>query len=148
VLAIIGIISAIAIPALLGQRARARDKSAISNADSAIGDCVAQWDKGREAGSTVANIVTKMSSYINANHAKDLNPWNAATLAYASGFFSVTANTTASAFSAAMTGGSTGQVKLFVQTPTGTSPGFVGAAVKLNGTVNGSTTFRKITAVE
>jgi len=89
-----------------------------------------------------------MGSYITANHAKDLNPWNAATLAYAAGLTSAGGNTTASAFSAGMSGTSTGQVHLYIQTPTGTTPGFVGAAVKLNGTVNGSTTFRKITAVE
>ena len=50
VLAIIGIISAIAIPALLSQRARARDKSAIQNAVSRVGDLVGQWDKGRRNG--------------------------------------------------------------------------------------------------
>ena len=50
VLAIIGIISAIAIPALLGQRARARDKSCISNADSVIADLISQWDLQKEAG--------------------------------------------------------------------------------------------------
>ena len=45
VLAIIGIISAIAIPALLSQRARARDKASISNLDGRIGDLVGQWDR-------------------------------------------------------------------------------------------------------
>jgi prepilin-type N-terminal cleavage/methylation domain-containing protein len=54
VLAIIGIISAIAIPALLGQRARARDKSAQENATGAISDIVAAYDKAKETGVTVA----------------------------------------------------------------------------------------------
>ena len=53
VLAIIGIISAIAIPALLGQRARARDKSSIANADSIIADLVSGYDKAKEAGTAM-----------------------------------------------------------------------------------------------
>ena len=56
VLAIIGIISAIAIPALLGQRARARDKSAVSNADSVIADLISQWDLQKEAGTPATGI--------------------------------------------------------------------------------------------
>ena len=47
VLAIIGIISAIAIPALLSQRARARDKGGISNMVSMIDDGVGQYDKAK-----------------------------------------------------------------------------------------------------
>jgi prepilin-type N-terminal cleavage/methylation domain-containing protein len=50
VLAIIGIISAIAIPALLGQRARSRDKSAQSNATGILSDAISANDKAREAG--------------------------------------------------------------------------------------------------
>jgi prepilin-type N-terminal cleavage/methylation domain-containing protein len=50
VLAIIGIISAIAIPALLGQRARARDKAANENAVGLISDSIAAYDKASEAG--------------------------------------------------------------------------------------------------
>ena len=53
VLAIIGIISAIAIPALLGQRARSRDKSAAENATSILSDIVATYDKAKEAGADV-----------------------------------------------------------------------------------------------
>jgi prepilin-type N-terminal cleavage/methylation domain-containing protein len=45
VLAIIGIISAIAIPALLSQRARARDKASIENMVGAVNDLVGQYDK-------------------------------------------------------------------------------------------------------
>ena len=50
VLAIIGIISAIAIPALLGQRARARDKSCQENATGLISDSIAAYDRASEAG--------------------------------------------------------------------------------------------------
>ena len=60
VLAIIGIISAIAIPALLGQRARARDKSARGNASSILADLIGSYDKVKDAGPTpaaMANII-------------------------------------------------------------------------------------------
>ncbi|HEX7553935.1 MAG TPA: type II secretion system protein [Geothrix sp.] len=58
VLAIIGIISAIAIPALLGQRARARDKSAQENATGVLSDIVATYDKGKEVGALVGTTAT------------------------------------------------------------------------------------------
>ncbi len=86
VLAIIGIISAIAIPALLSQRARARDKAAVSNLDSAIADMVGQWDKAREAGSDAAGAIGHVASYMKATHANDKNPWNTGIAAYISTF--------------------------------------------------------------
>lgn len=56
VLAIIGIISAIAIPALLAQRARARDKTASTNATNIVGDLVAAIDKAKEEGAWTGNL--------------------------------------------------------------------------------------------
>jgi type IV pilus assembly protein PilA len=148
VLAIIGIISAIAIPALLGQRARARDKSSISNLDNMMSDAVAQWDKRREAGSTPSGIAGLISSYMKTNHSKDLNPWNAGAGAYASGFTAVTGKTSVASFMTALTAGSMGQVHMSLQIPTSTTPGFTGGAVKINGVSNGSSIVRKATAVE
>ena len=55
VLAIIGIISAIAIPALLGQRARARDKSSVENATSILSDMISDADKAKEANAPLTN---------------------------------------------------------------------------------------------
>ena len=52
VLAIIGIISAIAIPALLGQRARARDKACQDNVSSVVADLIGSYDKVKESGTT------------------------------------------------------------------------------------------------
>ena len=50
VLAIIGTITLIAIPALLGQRSRSRDRTAQSNATSILTEFVAAIDKAREEG--------------------------------------------------------------------------------------------------
>jgi prepilin-type N-terminal cleavage/methylation domain-containing protein len=148
VLAIIGIISAIAIPALLGQRARARDKSATANVDSAIADAIGVWDKVRETGATPAVAMGSVVANLTAAHAKDVNPWNGAAPAYS--FSAATGNTYGSvgAFLTAMTVGSLGQAKFTDLYSTSTLPGFIGGAVQLHGAVNGSTTYRKAVAVE
>ena len=92
VLAIIGIISAIAIPALLGQRARARDKTCISNVTGSIGDLVGAYDKARDEGANAAARIAAISStLVRANARGDKNPWNPGNDAYAT---SIVASTT------------------------------------------------------
>jgi prepilin-type N-terminal cleavage/methylation domain-containing protein len=49
-LAVIGIVTAIAAPAYLGQRARTRDQAAMANAQALVGDLVAGYDQCRELG--------------------------------------------------------------------------------------------------
>ena len=149
VLAIIGIISAIAIPALLGQRARARDKSAISNCDSIVADIVGQWDKGREAGTSTGTIISNIATYIGQTHNADKSPWDGAANAYAASVAAGTAASTASAYAAGMAAAAIkGQVQVYLQTPSSQRPGFAGAAVQVNSPVNNSTTYRKLTAIE
>jgi type IV pilus assembly protein PilA len=149
VLAIIGIISAIAIPALLGQRSRARDKSAVSNLVGMVDDGVGQYDKKKEAGSTTANILTAIQTYMTANHGSDKNPWDANTPAYAATISVLAGNATQSAFLTAMTTPTAlGQVQMYVQHPNSTVGGFVGGIVKVQNTINGQTTVRKASAIE
>jgi prepilin-type N-terminal cleavage/methylation domain-containing protein len=150
VLAIIGIISAIAIPALLGQRARARDKAAMSNLDGIIADGIGQWDKYREQGASPTAAMTSVASYIKAGHTKDVNPWNGTSTAYASMTIAAGGVATVSAFmgTTMATAGSLGQVKLFGQPSTASLPGFLGGAVLLHGVTNGSINYRKAAAVE
>ena len=141
VLAIIGIISAIAIPALLSQRARARDKSATENAVSKVGDVVGQWDKNRETGVASGTILTNLQTYITTTTAKDVNPWAGTNGAPAAPFnttFHAVAGNTASAFDTALQATATattlGQVQFGYQFPTATGiPGFFGAAVYTQG---------------
>lgn len=150
VLAIIGIISAIAIPALLSQRSRARDKSAISNLTSMMGDGAGQYDKGKEAGLTAASITTALNDYLTATHSGDKNSWDSSLPAYASTFDSSLSVSTKAAFLAGMTAPTAvGQVKLYVQYPTSTlSYGFIGGIVKVANIIDSSTTVRKATAIE
>lgn len=79
VLAIIGIISAIAIPALLSQRARARDKSSISNADSVVADLVGQYDRLKEAAIDISDATKFATNAVTATTMPSVssatNPW-------------------------------------------------------------------------
>ncbi|HET6329959.1 MAG TPA: prepilin-type N-terminal cleavage/methylation domain-containing protein [Holophagaceae bacterium] len=157
VLAIIGIISAIAIPALLSQRARARDKSATENMVGRVGDLVGQWDRFREAGLASAAAVTSMQNYLKSTTSKDKNPWNTTG---ASAAFNTTIDTGGAATSAstfatylATLAASKGQVVFSVQSPgkpAGNS-GYIGGAVLLNASSTSDTKpfiRTKVTAVE
>ncbi|MBS1784247.1 MAG: prepilin-type N-terminal cleavage/methylation domain-containing protein [Acidobacteria bacterium] len=156
VLAIIGIISAIAIPALLSQRARARDKAATENAAGRVGDLIGQWDKFREKGYAASTAITSMQNYLTATAAKDKNPWNTTTTPFNTTFQKPAGNLTASTFAAAITGasaGNMGQPQFAIQIPTGTTPGFFGTAVYVNGsfkTAAGSFThiYSKVSGIE
>ena len=154
VLAIIGIISAIAIPALLSQRARARDKAALGNMVGRIGDLAGQWDKGKETGTASGTIVTNMQTYIVSTSAKDKNPWDGATTAYAATFVTPAAATTASLYATGMAGAVgtvKGQVVFGIQTPATNGVGFLGGAVLLNASSTSDTTVKvrtKVVAIE
>jgi len=156
VLAIIGIISAIAIPALLSQRARARDKAAIDNTVGRVGDLVGQWDKFRESGVSAATAITSMQTYLKTTGGADKNPWNGTGGAPASAFnttFATVAGTTASAFATALEGTATtaklGQAQFGYVLPTAAGqPGFFGGAVYVQGKVSGKNTVSKVSSLE
>ncbi len=80
VLAIIGIISAIAIPALLSQRARARDKAATTNMTGSMGDLIGCYDKAKEEGGVV---VASMTAVVATANLTNKNPWDPTQAAYA-----------------------------------------------------------------
>lgn len=139
VLAIIGIISAIAIPALLSQRARARDKSATENMVGRVGDLVGQWDKLREKGVSATTIVTSLGTYLQNTSGKDRNPWSGTTGAV-SGAYNMTISPLSGATSAtgfanqvsAGVGTDLGRANFFLQIPTVSgAPGFIGGGVYL-----------------
>ena len=138
VLAIIGIISAIAIPAMLSQRARARDKAAVDHVAGRIADLVGQWDKAREAGMTPAQSISSMQNYLKATATKDLNPWTTtgASAAYNFTIAPITGQNSASAFAVKVgqlaTVANMGQVQFATQAPGAGLPGFIGAAVYLD----------------
>ncbi|MBI3131283.1 MAG: prepilin-type N-terminal cleavage/methylation domain-containing protein [Acidobacteria bacterium] len=86
VLAIIGIISAIAIPALLGQREKAKAKATQDNGASIAGELARVADDIREqtgAQPTATSVVTKTLLLSNFKNAK--NPYAPAGLGYTAG---------------------------------------------------------------
>lgn len=154
VLAIIGIISAIAIPAMLFQRARARDKAALQNMTGRIGDLVGQWDKGKERGLASAAIIASMQAYFSTTSDKDKNPWDGAQNAFrAADPVSGGAATSASAFANVVAALATvkGESRFGVQPPRGNGLGFIGGAVLLNASSLSDTTPKvrtKVAAIE
>jgi type IV pilus assembly protein PilA len=156
VLAIIGIISAIAIPALLSQRARARDKAAVDNTVSRVGDLVGQWDKARESGLSAASAIAAMEAYLTNTGNADKNPWNGTGGAPSTAFnytFATVAGNTASAFAANLEGeadtGNLGQAQFGYVLPTASGqPGFFGGAVYVQGKINNKNVVSKVSSLE
>jgi prepilin-type N-terminal cleavage/methylation domain-containing protein len=140
VLAIIGIISAIAIPALLGQRSRARDKSSMENAASILGDIIGAADRYREQTGSVQTLAVLNTNILGATAANSLvptlfqarNPWNTsgAQGAYATAAIAETSSVGADTRAAA-TAATQGQVQLGWLSPTGARPATLVSAVYL-----------------
>ncbi len=143
VLAIIGIISAIAIPALLGQRARARDKSVMANVTSIVSDMISQYDIQKDTGGTItlASIDAVLPQFASAK-----NPWDSSTAAYLAS--TCTAGVAGAAPTPPAVGAVVGQVGIGYLPPgTGVS-GACGATGLLNNKVNNSTTFSTIAGID
>ena len=156
VLAIIGIISAIAIPALLGQRARARDKSARANAENIISDLIGTYDKLKDAGTTVtgAALVGTAAAPVIPQFWTATNPWN--TNGALPGYFATvgtenvtTPGTTTEGIAVV---GKMGQTCVGFLAPAGGANGVIASSVYLNAgfTVAGATTnnFTKVAGVD
>ena len=149
VLAIIGIISAIAVPALLGQRARARDKSVVANVTSIVSDMVALYDSQKDTGAAIS-IDTLFGALPQAAAAK--NPWDSATAAYAKSTCTVgsaaTGTTPAVPPTPPVVGSVVGQTGIGYLAPASGLSGAVGATGLLNAKVGGSTTFSTIAGID
>jgi len=140
VLAIIGIISAIAIPALLGQRDRARDKSASQNCVGIVADLIAQYDKAKEAGTAVDSVANFQANIIGTDAAtskvptvwQSKNPWatTGATEGYDTTVITETA-TVGTATKAGATATAQGQVKMGYLPAGVATPGLIVTAVYL-----------------
>ena len=87
VLAIIGIIAAIAIPALLGQRSRAKAKAVQSLVANAAGESARVSDTLKEAGGavTAANVVTSVLLLSNYQFPAAKNPYGGTLNPYEAG---------------------------------------------------------------
>ncbi|GLH66084.1 prepilin-type N-terminal cleavage/methylation domain-containing protein [Geothrix edaphica] len=147
VLAIIGIISAIAIPALLGQRSRARDKSSQENCVSIVADLVSSYDRAREASTDVSTLALFNTNIIGTAAASMVpmvwtskNPWAATGTesAYAQAAIAE-ADSIGTTTKAAATLAKKGQVQIGYLPPAPTAGGIVATSVYLNNTFNDAT---------
>jgi len=77
-LALVGIISAIAIPALLGQRNRARDKAALSNLSVGLQGLSERLESGAVQGKAESELHGEMERQLRESGAGLHNPWNLA----------------------------------------------------------------------
>jgi hypothetical protein len=82
-MALAGMISAIAIPAMLGQRDRARDRTAIANLEGLTADMVAQYDRLNEVNPSPQAIQSGLEAFLQESAATSKNPWNMRSPAYA-----------------------------------------------------------------
>ena len=147
VLAIIGIISAIAIPALLGQRARARDKSAAGNVSTVIPDLVASYDKIKDSAAapgTMASVVGTATAPNVPEVFTAVNPWATAShlTGYAATYATEVPATPGTATATQAASGTEGQVQLGYVAPVPGTNGVIAASVYLSKsfTVNGAAT--------
>ena len=155
VLAIIGIISAIAIPALLGQRARARDKSALSNMTAILPDMVAGYDKYKDANPSPATAAAFITAIMGTSTAplineyfSAVNPWQTASAT--SGFSTlITETSTLGAAVVAVAKAATlGQVQIGYMAPAAGAAGCLSAAVYTNATINGANPTVQIAGID
>jgi len=150
VLAIIGILSAIAIPALLSQRSRARDKAAISNVEGHLSDLVSQYDLAKESGLSSSGINTALQNYLDQTVGGLKSPWGDS-LAFNTVPRPITGAVTLTDFHDGMIPGALlGRVRVYVQYPDSAAgtPGFLGLVTLLANPVSGSTTFRKASGLD
>lgn len=119
VLAIIGTLSAIAIPAILGQRARAKDKSAMHNMMSFASEAVATYDTAKAKG---ANVSSSLQNLVQDSNSRCRNPWDQNQAAYHYGSPSNTR----------------GLVGLVYSPPTSSTTGIISLSVTLNSPASGS----------
>jgi prepilin-type N-terminal cleavage/methylation domain-containing protein len=140
VLAIIGIITAIAVPALLGQREKSRDKACISNVTGHMGALVGQYEACVEAGMAPAEITNSLQAYLVSTVGTLQSPWGGG-VAFNTTPRLLSGNATLDAFNASMAPNAStilGKVRVYVQYPVGGDPGYIGMVTNLKQTVNGS----------
>ena len=144
----VGIVSAIAIPALLSQRARARDKMAITNLVGRLDDLTIEYDRLAEAKQPPEQIKGRLESYLKTAHAQDKNPWNAAEPAYRWTIAEGGPTKDETELVAREQAKVLGQAVFVFTAPIQGRSGFIGGAVRVQNMVNGENTVTKAVAIE
>jgi type II secretory pathway pseudopilin PulG len=149
ILALVGIMSAIAIPALLGQRARARDKVCVVNLRQRLGDLEGEYLRLKDANRPPQEIREDLERHLRQQASAARNPWDVASPAF-SYSVAVVEGKDAEGFDAATRAGASamGQCAYTIQFPGERQPGLLGGAVRTQNPVGGSTIVVKITTLD
>jgi type II secretory pathway pseudopilin PulG len=146
----IGIVSAIAIPALLGQRARARDKAAISTLQSKLPELAERYGRSLETGAAPMSIKTELDNYLQSSGDLAKNPYNPQAPAFRFTVGMTSAANEADVSEAARSqAGALGEVVFVMSVPLDPQgPRFVAGAVRTQTPVDGNRVFAKVMPVD
>lgn len=127
----LGIVSAIAIPAPLGQRERARDMATQAHMTARLDELAMICNEAAARGGSEVDIKAKMEAQIPAWNTQDRNPWDPQQAAYASEvqvvFGAEDAEAAAQSFASTR-----GQVVFVVQFPRPGQAGFLAGAARFS----------------
>ncbi len=147
-LPILGIVSAIAIPALLGQRTRARDRAAIANLQSKLPELVERYGRNLETGATPMVIKAELEGYL-LGQTTEKNPYNlqAPAFRYTVGMSPVS-STEEMAAAAEAQATTVGEVVFVMSAPADPqAPHLLAAAVRTQMPVNGATVYTRVVPI-
>jgi len=144
----VGIVSAIAIPALLSQRGHARDQAAVSNLTSQLSELVQEYDKGVTTGQDRIAIHSALEKHLGENLLR--NPWNMQTPAFRYTIPVVKTESEEQARSLVEAQAEVeGEVVFQVSFPVDPQhPGFIAGAVRLKNVRNGSQIYSRAMELE
>ncbi len=139
----VGIVSAIAIPALLGQRARAREKAVVMNLNTVLPDLADRYGRALETTTDPGTIKADLEQFLQTSAAQK-NPYNPATPAFAYTVAVTTAATEDEVAATAQDRATTlGEVAFVMSVPLDPqAPRFVGGAVKTQASGGNQVRFR------
>lgn len=127
----LGIVSAIAIPALLGQRERARERAVQGNLAVRMADLSRLYDEAAVQGGSEADIKARLEAQIPAWNTQDRNPWDPQQAVYATEvqvvFGAEDGEAVAQSFASTR-----GQVVFVAQFPRPGQAGFLAGAVRVS----------------
>jgi hypothetical protein len=147
----LGIVSAIAIPAMLGQRSRARDKAAVSQMVSHFGDLVNQYDKLVEEKVPQDQIGPKLDAYLRSTAGMERNPWmppGGSAVAFHVDTTTGIAPEEAIVRVAKGRAVALGQAVYVLELPTDGHPGYLAGAVRIQSEVDGEHVVTKSAGLE
>jgi hypothetical protein len=147
----LGIVSAITIPALLSQRARARDMAATLNTVKGVGDLTAQYDMLAMEKTPPEQVPGALEAWLRQNATRDRNPWDETHQAPVYNFhIEVLSGLDQDSVGemAASEATTLGQPVFVIELPANGQPGYLSGAVRLQNPHAGANPFVKTVELE